>query len=116
MTLKWEGEKLLDKSRRAQRQGVDATMQLAVVSAKSNHEWKNRTGTLEGSLQVTEAAQDTGSGAAGSWGSTDVAYALIHELGGQAGSATIPPRPYLRPAADREYPGLAKRIRKAFQR
>ncbi len=133
MTLNWEGQKVTAKLRRAMVTGINRTMAAAVVHAKSNHDWENRTGTLEGSIDIVEFAQATPTGAQGTWGSRDVAYALIHELGGvikpvkakalsfeidgefvTVKQVTMPARPYLRPAGDAEYPKLAGRIRKAF--
>ena len=134
-SLKWNGPALTAKMRQAQKLGVNATMGRAVVHAKSNHNWQNRTGILEGSIDIAEFARDEGAGVVGTWGSKDVRYALIHELGGvivpiratalaipQADgsvrfvkSVTIPARPYLRPAADAIYPQLTGNIRKAFE-
>ncbi len=67
------------------------------------------------------------------WGSADVVYALIHELGGKivpvnapklvfeiegqtivTDEVNIPASPYLRPAANATYPRLAEEIRKAL--
>ena len=117
MTLKWLGGKLTAKMQRAQVEGVNATMAAAAIHAKRHHPWRNRTGILERSIGVVEFARKGGRGARGVWGSQDVRYALIHELGGQAvpgRKVTIPARPYLRPAADAQYPGLARRIKRAF--
>lgn len=117
MAVKWEGDKVEAKMRRAQIEGVEATMAAAAIRAKRNHPWRNVTGILERSIGIVEHAKATGAGIRGLWGSQDVRYALIHELGGQAGPGrrvTIPARPYLRPAADAEYPALSRRIAKAF--
>lgn len=135
MTLRWQGEEVKRRMRAAQRQGINETMAASVIHAKRNHTWRNRTGTLEGSIAIVSSARDTTTGAEGRWGSQDVRYALIHELGGvitpKAAKAllirdergnivasvqqvTIPPRPYLRPAAAVEYPKLTSRIRNAL--
>ena len=134
-SLKWNGPALTAKMRAAQKLGVNATMAGCVQQAKANHAWQNQTGILEGSIKIAEFAREDGAGVVGSWGSTDVRYALIHELGGvivpvraQAlkfelpdgsfrivKSVRIPARPYLRPAADAVYPQLAGNIRKAFE-
>jgi phage gpG-like protein len=134
-SLTWNGPALTAKMRQAQKDGVDATMSECVIHAKANHTWKNRQFTLEPSINIAEFAREDGAGVVGTWGSQDVKYALIHELGGvivpvrakalaipQADgsvrfvkSVTIPPRPYLRPAADAIYPKLAGNIRKAFE-
>lgn len=135
-SLKWNGPALTVKMRQAQKLGVNATMSECVRQAKANHPWENQTGILEGSIKIAEFARDEGAGVVGTWGSTDVRYALIHELGGvivpvraQAlkfrlpdgtfrivKSVKIPARPYLRPAADAVYPKLAGNIRTAFER
>lgn len=112
--LNWEGKKVLATVNAATLKGINKTMANCVESAKRNHEWQNRTGTLEGSISIAEYAQKEGRGAYGLWGSKDVVYALIHELGGQAGrgrNVKIPARPYLRPAADAYYPLLTENIR-----
>lgn len=135
-SIKWYGKALTEDMREAQIIGVNQTMAAAVTEAKSNHPWNNRTGTLEGSIDVVDYAKDEADGVRGTWGARDIAYARIHELGGtikpKNGKAlhfraddgtfvtvkqvTIPARPYLRPAADQQYPKLAGRIRKAFER
>ena len=133
MTLIWRGDEVMGKMARAQIFGINKTMAEAVEHAKRNHTWQNRTGTLEGSISIAEFAHVSGTAVRGTWGSKDVVYALIHELGGkivpvrakrlvfQIGGAwrsvlsvTIPARPYLRPAADATYPRLAANIRQGF--
>jgi phage gpG-like protein len=136
MSVKWYGKKVSAKVRAAQIEGINITMAKAVTHAKRNHPWNNRTATLEGSIAIAEPASETANGARGVWGSRDVAYARIHELGGVIkpvrakalffraadGSFVVtkqvrmPARPYLRPAADKEYPSLARRIAKAYER
>lgn len=111
MSLDWKGDKVTDKVTKAQIEGVNATMAECIIDAKNSHEWKNRTGTLEGSIDVAQHARaEVGGVVVGEWGSLDVEYAIYHELG----TATIPARPYLRPAADRNYPNLARNIRRAL--
>lgn len=134
--LEWFGDSLLPKMRQAQIKGVNQTMASAVTRAKLNHAWQNRTGVLEGGIDITDYAQPEAKGVRGTWGVRDVVYARIHELGGvikpRHGAALtipqsdgsvrlvaqvkIPARPYLRPAADIEYPRLAGNIRRAFER
>lgn len=137
-SLKWFGKAMKGRMRDAQVVGVNQTMAGCVVDAKQNHEWQNRTGILEGGIDIATYAEPQGDGVKGTWGVRDVVYARIHELGGVitpkrgkalaipdpdnpggillVKSVTIPKRPYLRPAADTQYPKLAKRIAKAFQR
>lgn len=135
-SLVWNGKAVTQRMRAAQIAGVNGTMGACVVEAKSTHAWQNRTGVLEGGIDVAEYAQEDGEGVKGTWGVRDVVYALIHELGGTitaktakalaiplpdggvafVKSVTIPARPYLRPAADKTYPGLVGRIRKAYEK
>lgn len=135
-SLKWYGKAVTEKMAAAQIEGVNKTMAACVVHAKSNHPWQNRTGLLEGAIDIAGYASPTSSGVKGTWGVRDSVQARILEEGGTivprqakalaipqsdgsvrfASSVTIPPYPYLRPAADVEYPGLAERIRKAFER
>lgn len=134
-SLKWNGKALTERMRTAQKLAVNKTMADCVIHAKANHDWINRTGVLEGSIDIATFAREAGNGVEGTWGSQDVIYARIHELGGTivprekealkfqlpdgswqlARSVTIPPRPYLRPAADVVYPQLAGNVRKAFE-
>lgn len=134
-SLVWHGEAITAKMRAAQKAGVNATMGAAVVEAKGHHNWVNRTGVLEGGIDVVDYAEEVADGVSGQWGVRDVVYALIHELGGTivpkvakalkipmadgsfrfVKSVTIPARPYLRPAADKTYPTLASRIRRAYE-
>lgn len=109
MSLKWYGEAIKAKLRAAQIEGVNATMARCVVHAKNNHEWQNRTGVLEGSIGIADYAHEQGTAVVGRWGSQDVDYAIYQELGTQLTRA----RPYLRPAADVHYPGLAAAIKAA---
>lgn len=135
-SLNWTGAALTDRMRDAQIDGVNKTMGDCVIFAKNNHTWKNQSGVLEGSYKIAEFAHPDGQGVTGTWGSTDVRYALIHELGGVivpvrakalaipqpdgsvrfVKSVTIPARPNLRPTADAIYPQLAGNIRGFFER
>jgi len=132
VSLRWRGREVLSRMEQAENLAVNATMEEAVVYAKNNHEWQNRTSVLEGSIKIVEFGSREGSGSRGLWGSTDVRYALIHELGGvirptkapalmfridgqfvRVQKVRIPARPYLRPAADAIYPRLPDNIRRA---
>ena len=135
-SLVWKGKAVTARMRQAQIRGVNATMGACVVHAKGSHAWQNRTGVLEGGIDVVDYAVAVRDGVRGVWGVRDVIYALIHELGGVitpktakalmipqadgsvrfAASVTIPARPYLRPAADMSYPSLGRRIRVAYDR
>lgn len=134
--LTWNGDAISARLKTAQVTGVNQTMSACVIQAKRNHTWENQTGILEGGITLVDYAATAGAGVRGVWGVTDVKYALIQELGGVvkpvvakalaiplpnggiafAKAVTIPARPYLRPAADVEYPKLAGRIKRAYER
>ena len=135
MTLKWEGEKLTRKLRRAEARGIDATMAAAVVHAKGNHgpgaHGKQRfesgskaasgSANLERSMRITRPARRSGNTTAGRWGSQGIVYARRIELGFQGKDSAgrivdAPAYPFLRPAAESEYPKLAGRIRRGLKR
>ena len=124
MSITWKGDQLIEKMRRATRNGVDKTMAACVSDfkgynegspikgARGNHPgWQNQTGIAEGSVRIIEFAESSrtpGSAhASGIWGSVDVDY-MIH-LEYLRGGA-------LRAAADRNYPKLGKNVRDAFKR
>jgi hypothetical protein len=69
------------------------------------------TGTLQGSISHRQAAH-VGQRWTGEWGSYNVEYALGLEIG----TGNMAPRPYLRPTAQAEYPKLAGRIKRLFER
>lgn len=135
-SLKWYGKAVTEAMRAAQIAGVEKTMGACVVRAKNKHPWKNRSVTLEGAIDIAVYPAPYANGIRGTWGVRDMKQARILELGGtivpkkgqylkipQADgsyrlvkSVTIPAYPYLRPAADLEYPKLAERIRKAFEK
>jgi hypothetical protein len=135
-SLKWNGKAVTARMREAQIDGVNQTMAACVVHAKKNHTWNNRTAVLEGGIDIADYAGPVSGGVRGTWGVRDVVYARIHELGGTikpktakalrfqlddgtfavVKQVTIPARPYLRPAADEEYPKLADRIRRSYSR
>lgn len=135
-SLKWYGKAVKEDMRAAQIEGVNETMAACVQHAKRNHTWNNRTAILEGGIDIADYAAPHSSGVKGTWGVRDVVYARIRELGGTirpktaqalkfrlddgtfaiVKQVTIPARPYLRPAADEEYPKLADRIRASYQR
>ncbi len=119
MTVRWRGRQVLAATRRAQIMGVNVTMEEAVTNAQSGHKvqtkkrWQSRSFPgLETSTKITTFARPTRRGVSGIWGSADIIYALAQELGSPKQS--VPARPYLRPAADAEYPALARNIRGAM--
>lgn len=136
MALKWNGKQVTAKMRAAQIAGVNEILAAAVVHAKRNHPWQNRSGLLEGSIQVVDFAKAKPAGGVGGvWGVTDARQARILEEGGviravkaealhfvidgqhvTVKQVTIPAYPYLRPAADATYGALPKAIRRNFER
>lgn len=135
-SLTWNGDAVKKSWKQAQIDGVNATMGAAVVHAKRNHPWQNRTGLLEGAINVTDPARPIATGVEGVWGVNDAVQARILEVGGVIAaknadalaiplpgggvvfrkSVVIPAYPYLRPAGDATYPSLAMRISKAHAR
>lgn len=123
MALDWEGEKVKKKMIDSIKRGIDATMSAAAIYSKQKRFRRgagklspiagiltNRTGTLEGSIRPVKKAEVVRDEIVGLWGSVDVLYAIIHELG----LGNVSARPFLRPAADAEYPKLSNRIARAF--
>jgi hypothetical protein len=124
VSVEWKGEevqrKLIENTRRA----MDGLMAACVTGAKSEHAFKNRTGILEGSIQVAEFAHEEGSQIIGRWGSKSVNYAHAIEVGYEPytikngfgrgilirhpGSKGMP---FLVPQAEKHYPTLTARIR-----
>lgn len=109
-SLIWQGKAIEHRMVEAAKIGVDGTTAACVQHAKTNHPWTNRSGTLEGSIEMRPAKELAGMVVRGEWGSFMVNYALWLEIG----TSKMPAFPYLRPAADSEYPELATRIREAF--
>lgn len=111
MSLKWEGDKIITKFDKCIVLGMADTISKCVRHAKNNHPWKNRSTHLEGSIREETHPRKVGDEFIGVWGSVDIEYALVLELGG----VNRPAFPYLRPAADAEYPRLKDRIRRCFK-
>lgn len=110
VTLSWRGEAIKAKLREAQRLAIDETTASCVGPAKDRVRIKTR--ILQGSIQFRPATRE-GSRTVGRWGSFDVNYALWQEVitFSQAGH-----QPYLRPAAEEEYPKLAARVKAYYER
>ncbi|MGH7892390.1 MAG: hypothetical protein ACREN0_08985, partial [Thermodesulfobacteriota bacterium] len=102
MSLKWEGDKVIKKMDDAIIKGMAQTITNSVKHAKSNHgkgahaqgRFVTQTATLEGSIREVTHPHKAGSEFIGLWGSVDVEYALVLELG-SFGRVGIPPYPYL---------------------
>lgn len=104
--LKWKGKAVRDKLTRCSIEGINVTMTEAVIEAKSNHPWQNRTGTLERSISITDKARRTFNAVVGRWGTKGVRYGLFLELKSEF--------MWLRPAADRTYGNLARNIKRCM--
>lgn len=109
MSLKWRGPQVAEKLAQAAREGVNATMGVAVLHAKENHSFQNRTGTAERSIRIAREAETHGHKTSGLWGSVGVLYFVFLEFG----TALMGPFPTLRPAAAAVYPELGANIRRA---
>lgn len=88
---------------------IDDTTAAAAISAKSNHGWRNRTGTAEGSIRMEPARQIGPAHYRGLFGSFDVNYFIFLELG----TRFIGADHTLRRAADAEFPKIGARLRGA---
>jgi hypothetical protein len=130
MTVEWRGKQVTAKLRRAEREAIDATMAACIRHAKADHgegvrkalkRFESISGELERSIRIIRPAKRRGRATVGSWGSQGLVYARRIELGFQGKDARgavvdAPDYPFLRPAAEVEYPKLAPRIRRAFKR
>lgn len=119
--LQWFGDRVKEKSRSAEQSAVNRVMSEAVIHAKTNHAFRNRTGTLEGGIRIVNFATPHARGVRGVWGVADVRYARRIELGFQGPDQlgrviNQAARPYLRPAADATYGRLADYIAQEYAR
>lgn len=110
--LDWNGDQLISRVRSAARVGVNETVDAAADDARGTHEWANRTGQLEEEI-VAEHADPAEPNPTARFGTTRRRgfYGLFHEEGTEHEFA----RPFLRPAADRQFPSLAARIRRRLR-
>lgn len=110
--VEWNGDKLVALLQEAAVAGVNDTVDRAAEEARGSHEWLNRTGQLEEEI-VTEHAKPGTLQPTASFGTTRGRgfYGLFHEEGTSHEFA----RPFLRPAADVWFPGLAGAIRRRFR-
>lgn len=129
MALNWKGDELKRKTERASKLAIDATMSAAIIHAKSDHgagahaagRFVTRLSGLEGGMRIVQPARRQGQHVVGRWGVIAVAYARRIELGFQGKDSAgrvihAQPYPYLRPAAQAEYPKLGGRMRRALAR
>jgi hypothetical protein len=104
--ITWTDDQVLRQVSDALKAGIDETTHSCVPVAQSLV--RVRYGILRGSIQARAATYIPGRGWVGRWGSFDVNYALAQEVISFSHAGW---QPYLRPAADREYPRLVPRIR-----
>jgi hypothetical protein len=138
--LKWYGPMVTEKVMSAVKAGINETMAACVVKAKKRV--RLDTTLLQGSIQIIPAVK-RGDEIVGEWGAVNNKYAAAMELGadphfppvdmlkpwarrklGDEDAAwpvavTISilgtePHPFLRPAADEEYPKLKRRIKEHY--
>jgi hypothetical protein len=111
VSTQWNGDKIISRMERAVRGAVNETVDAARDDALATHTWENRTGQLEEELISVHAAAGERNPAA-SFGTTKRRgfYGYFHERG----TINEIARPFLRPAADRNFPGLKLRIARRF--
>ncbi len=119
MALIWRGEQVKRKLTRSAARGINKRMAAAVALARTDHPYTTRTGKLERGTQVVEQATTKRTKTTGRWGVVGVPYARRRELGFQGKDSLgrvfdDAGGPFLRPAAEAAYPGLARDIRRAF--
>lgn len=127
--LQWQGQKRKQDMADAAVLAINATMTAAIIHARSNHSpgargsgrFQSQSGELERGTKIVQPARRGRNGVVGRWGVRGVVYARRIELGFQGKdslgrSFNQPEYPYLRPAAQVEYPKLGGRLRRAYQR
>ena len=110
--VEWKGDQIKRRVRAAATAAVNETVDAAADNARVSHEWVNRTGQLEEEI-VAEHADAADPNPTASFGTTRRRgfFGLFHEEGTVHEFA----RPFLRPAADRQFPSLAERIRRRLK-
>lgn len=124
--VNWKGDAVKRKAELASRLAIDATMSAAIILARSNHNagargsgrFESHSGDTERGIKIIRQAERTRKGVTGRWGA-QLAHARRLELGFQGKDklgrvVNARAYPFLRPAAQAEYPKLAGRVRTAF--
>ncbi|SRR6266404_376461 len=106
--LNWNGDKVIANVAEAARVSINETLRATDEDATTSHWWHNRTGYLERKILVDRArfhgdrvVGRVGATNSGQKGVRSAFYGLFLEYR----------LPWLRPAADRQFPTLAARIR-----
>lgn len=103
-TLNWKGRAVETAVMTAAREAINETTEAAAEAAKRSHWWGRWSGRLEGAEIKYEYARKTGPNRyTGKFGATRIRgfYGLILEH----------KTPFLRPAADQEFPKVTQRIK-----
>lgn len=112
--LRWYGDKVIARMRKAGRYGINKTMGECAAVAKHSHPFQNQTGTAERSIRVSVPAQTGADGTTvGLWGSVAVGYFWFLEKG-----TDLMKKSYatLVPTAEKVYPRLPANIREGWAR
>lgn len=99
----WRGPQVRARVLAATKAAIDECTESAARDAAGNHWWRNRSGDLQGNI-VSEPAKIENGRLVGRFGTSlrrEGFYGLFLER----------KTPFLRPAADREFPALARRVR-----
>lgn len=107
--LDWRGDALKARMRQAAADGIDETTAACVLLAQERA--PRDTGFMANTIESEPAAPE-GSAIIGRFGNWTADYSLWVEVGTRRMAA----RPFLRPAADAEFPNLPDRIRANFER
>lgn len=100
----WRGPQVAARVEAATKQAIDAITERAAEDAQANHWWQNRTGELESNIIAEPAERRADGRVVGRFGTSlrrEGFYGLFLERR----------QPFLRPAADRNFPALPLEIR-----
>ena len=103
-SLTWHGAEVSERVQQAAKLAIDETLAACLAVAVPRAPYK--TGNLRASAFMRPAAVEGGV-VVGRWGFSAL-YAAYVELG----TVHMAARPYMRPAADQQYPLLARRVAK----
>lgn len=106
--LEWHGDEVLAKVRDAVVKAIDVCTSLAALRAQELA--PRDTGHMANTIEFEKASRN-GNTIVGRMGNWTADYTLWNEIG----TRRMPPRPFLRPAADSEFPNLPERIQRALK-